>query len=256
MQENNFANTNIDDNVIEIDLVEVGNVLLAHAVKIIFFTLLGALLINAYSFFLVKPTYESTAKMYILSTSKDSIVDLTDLNVGSSLTKDYEELILSYPVLDEVCENLGLDLDYKEAAKLLELSNPSDTRVLCIKATTTDPQLSMDLANEVMRVTIKYLPETMSSNPPNIAQKARIEEEKVAPSYTKFTVCGALIGFILACLYFIMQYLMDDTIHSAEELEKAFGVTPLTSIPRNEKLMDAEANKQFHKRDKSIKGGK
>ena len=53
---------------------------------------------NAYSYFLIRPTYQSTAKMYVVSTSKNSVVDLNALNIGTSLTADYEQLMLSYPV--------------------------------------------------------------------------------------------------------------------------------------------------------------
>ena len=35
---------------------------------------------------------------------------------GSSLTKDYEDLILSYPVLDQVIEKLGLDMEIGRAS--------------------------------------------------------------------------------------------------------------------------------------------
>ena len=60
---------------------------------------IGAVLFNAFAYFLIKPTYQSTAKLYVVSASDDSIVNLQDLNIGSSLTKDYEDLILSYPWL-------------------------------------------------------------------------------------------------------------------------------------------------------------
>lgn len=57
----------------------------------------------------IAPTYTSVAKMYIVSASDDSVVDLTDLNIGKALTLDYEDLMLSYPVLDQVIEQLDLD---------------------------------------------------------------------------------------------------------------------------------------------------
>jgi len=44
---------------------------------------------------------------------------------------------------------------------------------------------------------------------------------------------------------------MDDTIHSAEDMEKYFGVAPLSVIPENESLDDgAEETSQKRKRKK------
>lgn len=61
----------------------------------------------------------------MVSTSDDSVVNLNDLNLGTSLTSDYEELMFSYPVLNRVIEKLKLDMDYEDLAKLYTLNNPS-----------------------------------------------------------------------------------------------------------------------------------
>ena len=68
----------------EIDLLELGYVLLDKIHFILLWFLIGAILLNAYAFFCIRPTYQSTAKMYVVSASNDSVVDLTDLNIGTS----------------------------------------------------------------------------------------------------------------------------------------------------------------------------
>ena len=70
---------------------------------------LGGMLVGMFTFFFIAPKYEATSKLYIVSSSSDSVVNLTDLQIGTSLTADYEELVLSRPVLESVIENLGLD---------------------------------------------------------------------------------------------------------------------------------------------------
>lgn len=89
----------------------------------------------------------------------------------------------------------------------------------------------MKLANEFMDVSLKYLPDTMSTNPPNVAQRAKMPDKKSGPSNSRNTLIGALLGFILACGILTVQYLKDDTIHSAEEFENYFGIMPIASIP-------------------------
>ena len=84
----------------EIDLLDLGYMLLDKWHYLLLCLLAGALLLNAFSFFFIEPTYESTSKLYVVSTSDDSVVNLSDLNLGTSLTADYEELMLSYPVLN------------------------------------------------------------------------------------------------------------------------------------------------------------
>ena len=161
---------------------------------------------NAYSYFLVRPTYKSTAKMYVVSASKNSVVDLDALNIGTSLTADYEQLMLSYPVLEQVINKLNLDMDSDTLAKMITLENPTDTRILNINVVSTDPKSARDIANTLMDVSVDYLPKTMSTNAPNVAQKAKLADHKDGPSYTKYTMIGALAGAFLYCMDRIIQH--------------------------------------------------
>lgn len=241
-----------ENNENEIDLLDMGMALLEKLPYIVLCLLLGAVLFNACAYFMIKPTYQSTSKMYVVSASQDSVVNLQDLNLGSSLTKDYEDLILSYPVLDQVIDKLNLDMDSTGLAKMISLENPTDTRVLKITVTSTDKQQACDIANTLAEVSIQYLPDTMSTNAPNIAQVARVADQKVGPSYMKYTAIGALLGALIYCLIVIVGYLMDDTIHSADDMEKYFGIVPLTVIPESEQFRtnDVQDETQRHNRKK------
>ncbi|MDE6024397.1 MAG: capsular polysaccharide biosynthesis protein [Lachnospiraceae bacterium] len=224
----------------EINLLEIGSILLDRLHFIIMYMLLGAVLLNACSYFLIEPTYTSTAKLYVVSASDDSVVNLSDLNIGTSLTKDYEQLILSYPVLDKVIARLDLDMTFSQLVGMISLRNPDSTRILNITVTTTDPELSMNIANTVAEVSAEYLPEAMSTQAPNIAQVAKLATHKSGPSCMRFTILGAILGTVIYCGIVIVQMLLDDTIHTAEDMEKHFGIVPLTSIPESEEFRQSD----------------
>ena len=234
----------------EIDLIDLAWALLDKIHYIVLCFLIGAVIMNAYSYFLVRPTYKSTAKMYVVSASKNSVVDLDALNIGTSLTADYEQLMLSYPVLEQVINKLNLDMDSDTLAKMITLENPTDTRILNINVVSTDPKSARDIANALMDVSVDYLPKTMSTNAPNVAQKAKLADHKDGPSYTKYTVIGALAGAFLYCMYLVVKYLMDDTIHTADDMEKYFDIVPLAVIPDVSEL----ASEKQQKKEKLEKG--
>ena len=234
----------------EIDLIDLAWALLDKIHYIVLCFLIGAVIMNAYSYFLVRPTYKSTAKMYVVSASKNSVVDLDALNIGTSLTADYEQLMLSYPVLEQVINKLNLDMDSDTLVKMITLENPTDTRILNINVVSTDPKSARDIANTLMEVSVDYLPKTMSTNAPNVAQKAKLADHKNGPSYTKYTVIGALAGAFLYCMYLVVKYLMDDTIHTADDMEKYFDIVPLAVIPDVEEL----ASEKQQKKEKLEKG--
>lgn len=228
----------------EIDLIDLAWALLDKIHYIVLCFLIGAVIMNAYSYFLVRPTYKSTAKMYIVSASKNSVVDLDALNIGTSLTADYEQLMLSYPVLEQVINKLNLDMDSDTLAKMITLENPTDTRILNINVVSTDPKNARDIANTLMDVSVDYLPKTMSTNAPNVAQKAKLADHKDGPSYTKYTMIGALAGAFLYCMYLVVKYLMDDTIHTADDMEKYFDIVPLAVIPDVSELAPEKQQKK------------
>ena len=228
----------------EIDLIDLAWALLNKIHYIVLCFLIGAVIMNAYSYFLVRPTYKSTAKMYVVSASKNSVVDLDALNIGTSLTADYEQLMLSYPVLEQVINKLNLDMDSDTLAKMITLENPTDTRILNINVVSTDPKNARDIANTLMDVSVDYLPKTMSTNAPNVAQKAKLADHKDGPSYTKYTIIGALAGAFLYCMYLVVKYLMDDTIHTADDMEKYFDIVPLAVIPDVEELASEKQQKK------------
>ena len=228
----------------EIDLIDLAWALLDKIHYIVLCFLIGAVIMNAYSYFLVRPTYKSTAKMYVVSASKNSVVDLDALNIGTSLTADYEQLMLSYPVLEQVINKLNLDMDSDTLAKMITLENPTDTRILNINVVSTDPKSARDIANTLMEVSVDYLPKTMSTNAPNVAQKAKLADHKDGPSYTKYTMIGALAGAFLYCMYLVVKYLMDDTIHTADDMEKYFDIVPLAVIPDVSELASEKQQKK------------
>lgn len=106
----------------EIDLVEVFYLLWGHWWQILLSLIAGAAIAFAGTYFLITPQYQASARIYIVSASNDSVVDLSDLQVGTSLTADYQELLLSRPLLQDVINNLGLSLDYQQLERMINIT--------------------------------------------------------------------------------------------------------------------------------------
>ena len=164
-----------DDDVI--DLVELFYVLWGHAWQIILCLIAGAAIAFAYTYFLVTPLYKATSSIYIVSASNNSVVNLTDLQIGAQLTADYQELMLSRPLLEDVIKNLDLDMSTSVLSSMISITNTSDTRILKITVTSPDPQESADIANELVNQACIYLPDIMETDEPNLV------EEAIPPAY-------------------------------------------------------------------------
>lgn len=216
---------------VEIDLLELLSYFRSFALWIAAGFIIGALIAGLFTKFAITPKYTATAKMYMVSSSSQSVVDLTDLNIGQSISKDYVELLKTRPIIEGVIEEQGLTYTYDEFLSMVSLSVVADTRIINIKVTSTDPKEAMNMANALAEKGVKELPKVMETPEPHIAEYAIVPVQKSSPSLSKNTVMGALIGLIIMLAFFTVRFLMDDTFKSADDIEKEFGVMPLTVIP-------------------------
>ncbi|MBO4952699.1 MAG: capsular biosynthesis protein [Lachnospiraceae bacterium] len=228
----------------EIDLLELFYVVL-HKWKMIVLSLLltgacGCLI----SVFLITPQYESTSVLYVLSKST-SITSLADIQMGSSLTNDYVEVVTSRPIIEQVIQNLGLtDETYESLKDKVSIDNPANTRLL--KITVRDPQadVAKAIADELADVSKSFISIKMDQAAPTVTQYGYADGEPVTPNTVKNTVLGALIGAVLAIGVVIVSYLLNDTIMTTDDIEKKLGMTVLASIPMDEAEYDGKKSKK------------
>ena len=226
----------------EIDLFELMLYYKSRLVFVIGGFLIGAILMALVTIYLVAPKYTATAKLYMVSSSSDSIVNLSDLDLGTSLSSDYEELLRVRPILEEVIKKEKLPYTYEQLLNMLTISTVSDTRILSISAESRKP-------DEALAVT--ELPKLMDTSKPNIAENAIMPKKKSSPSLFKNTMLGAIVGLVIVLAVLTFFFMTDDTMKSAEDVEKEFGIMPLTVIPEGDVAsISDEREKEIHKNKK------
>lgn len=219
--------------------------------------LIGALLAGLITRYMITPQYTASTKLYMVAASSDSVINLTDINLGTSLSNDYAELITIHPIVDTVISDLDLPYTYKELLGMTTIENITNTRIIKITVESPDPEEAKDVANALAQETVKVLPDLMETSEPSIAEEALLPVRPSSPSYTKNIMIGALLGILLVAGILTVFFLMDDTLKSAEDVEKALGIMPLTVIPegdiasisdKKEKELEKEQRKRRRKK--------
>ena len=266
-QEIDIDSTAKDESEIEIDLLDLLAYYQTKLVLIISAFIIGALVAGLVTHFLITPKYTATSTMYMVSSTSDSVVDLSDLNIGTTLSEDYVELIKTRPIVEGVADELKLDYTYDEMMSMLNLSVVTNTRIIKISVTSPDREEAKAIANALAVKAENELPKLMDAPKPNIAEKAITPEKKSSPSLTKNTLIGALLAMLAVLAVLTVLYLLDDTIKTADDVEKNFGIMPLTTIPEGkiEGLSSSKGDavkkkgllyKVEHHKHKHKKGGK
>ena len=220
---------------IEVDLLEIISVLFGRFWIILGSGLLAAVIGFVISMFILTPTYESTTKIYILNKSESTTVTYSDVQMGTQLTKDYAELINSRYVLEEVIKILSLsEMEYRDLLDKVSVHTPTDTRIVSITVTDTNPQQAMDIANCIREVAGEHIQNVMDIDEVNVVEEANMPTTKAGPSIPKWTLVGGALGAFLVCVIILIHYLLDDTIKTSEDVEKYLGLSTLALIPMAE----------------------
>lgn len=230
-------------NEIEIDLREIFLIIRKNILLILSVTVIGGLAAGLFSSYVLTPEYTSTAKIYIL-TNADATISLTDLQTGSSLANDYAELIKSRPVVEKVSENLKLGMSYRELLSCISISNPSNTRILYIQVTYTDPTIAMEIANEFVVVAKQQISQIMKVDEPTVAEDAIAATSQSSPNNLKNTLIGAVLGMIAVVGFLIIRYVIDDTIKNGDDVERYLGLHMLAAVPEEGGTDNSEKKKK------------
>jgi len=192
--------------------------------------LVGALLMFFYSFLIATPIYKATAQIYVVN-SKDSVLNLSDLQIGTYLTSDYRLVFDTWEVNQQVIMNLNLPYTVKELRNMIYITNPSDTRALFINAESPDPNEAAMIANEFASVASDYIKDTMLAERPTLFSMALAPLEPAKPQKLTNVALGFAAGLFLAVVVLSLIFILDDRIQTPGDLEKFTGSAPIAVIP-------------------------
>lgn len=229
---------NVQNDEVEIDIGRILSILWEKILVIIATGIIVGLAGFLVSKFLITPKYESETKLYVLNRANDSATTLSDVQLSTQLTKDYQILVTSAPVMNQVIKELGLNMKASELASTISVDTPSDTRVLQITVTSDDPKRAKDIADKVAQVSSKKICDIMKIEQVNVIEEGSMSEEPAVDTVQKWTLIGLALGIVLSCAVIIIRSMLDDTVKTTEDVEKYFDLSTLAVIPISEEMDD------------------
>lgn len=194
---------------------------------------------GAYSWWCVPPVYEATAKLYAVEAG-ESMIDLSDLQLGSYLTADYQEVFKTWEVNEQVVERLSLNCTGEELREQVKVSNPGNSRVLYITCRWADPVTAADIANEYASVAQDYIEGVMAADKPRVFSMAKASGKPVGAGVAVHAALGAASGWVLAGLVLLAHGMWSDRVRATEHGCEVAGMPLLAVIPDLRQLSSAD----------------
>ena len=225
-----------------INLVELFYYMLTKVHVIVIGMVVGALALGTYASARVMPIYSATSKLYIIGTTGSSI--MADLQIGPSLTMDYQEVFQTWEVHQMVNEELGTNYSYTYLQSLITVANPEDTRILYITARCNDAKTASDIANAYANAAKKFIVQVMDTDEPSVFSVALVPSVASGTSITGYIIRGILLGTVLTIGVLVLIFLLDNRPKSPEDVMRYANIPTLAVIPACSQL----SGDKFHRK--------
>lgn len=221
-------NQEIQNEEIEINLAELFQVLKEHLHIIIISTLICAILVGAFTIFFVS---KNMNQRLVFSQNQKLTKESLTIHKLTQIIRWLKLYSFTWRnnIQSKVAKELNVDTNVVSSA--LSISNETDTQIISISATTTDPQLSKKIVDTTVDVFTNEVKETLNINNITTVDDAKLQTSPVSPSVPKNIVIGGLVGAILSIGIIFIRFMLDNRLHTKEDVEKYLEIPNLGVIP-------------------------
>ncbi len=186
--------------------------------------------------FMITPTYSSSIMLYVNNSSFSAgdlgfSITASQITAAQSLAKTYTVMLKNRTTLQRLITEIGVDYDWKTVYNMIDASSVDDTEIIRVTVTCENPYEAEKIANGIAKVLPQRISEIIEGASMEVVDSAVAVTEKVAPSITKYTIVGFLIGAVLSVLVIVVMALMDKTIHDEEYVINTYNYPILAKIP-------------------------
>ena len=222
-----------------IDLVKVLQVIWKNIIWILIATVVCAVLAYVITYITWDPTYTSEVQVYAIISAEgedtQSAVTTSQITMRRNITALYNKAISKPDSLKELSELLkgeGYEVSSVQLGRYITAKADSDAEeIIHVKVVTGDPDLSYTIAKLVGEQAPGLVKNAYVGCSLAIFNNATYPTHPNSSNALRNTAIGGLIGLIVSAGIFILIYMLDKTVKSAEELESDSGVRHLGEIP-------------------------
>ncbi len=217
----------------EIDLRELIHLLLAGWKWMVLFVLVAVFLSGYVTTRMIEPVYEAKSTLFIGKES-DSIagISLSDLQIDNQLVVDYQELIKTRLVTQEVIDDLGLQTSVDNLVERLSVSGIKDSRFIHISFRDTNPELATKITNALSLSLVQHAEDIVGAENVVIVDSAILPLHPVEPNIYMNVAIAGILGLMLAIFLIFGLHMLDNTLKREEDVENLLGIPVLGVVPR------------------------
>lgn len=228
---------NMDEDTI--DLLELARALWKNILIIALVAVLVGAAAFGYTAFLVEPSYQATASLYVNNSSfslgaTNFSISAAELNASNSLVSVYLYILKSRTTMEDVIKEADLSYTPEKLSQMVSAKGINSTGAFEVTVTSSNPAEAELIANTIAKILPDRIAEIVDGSSVRIVDYAIIPSHRSGPSMVKNTAMGILAGGFLAAAVVVVRFLMDDKsklmIKSADELRELYPDLPVLAM--------------------------
>ncbi|WP_195986807.1 Wzz/FepE/Etk N-terminal domain-containing protein [Clostridium sp. D53t1_180928_C8] len=220
-----------------ISISEIFEALKKRWTLIVSITLVATLISGVLSFFVIKPTYETSTKVFVGKEETNlEGYNSSDIQMYKQLLQTYAEMIKTNEVAQAAINNTNSDLTVKDVKGSLTVTPITDTQILQIKYQNKNPEVAKSILENITNEFVVLAKELVPNGNVRIIEAVQLPEHPVAPNKTMNVAIAFLLGLMVSVgLVFLIEYL-DNTFKNKEQLERELDIPVVGIIPDVEEV--------------------
>lgn len=222
----------------EIDLKDLFQIFWNKKIHILLITLIFIVIGTIYTIGFVTPMYTSSTTLVLAASDKTteankptSTITTTDVTLNSKLVETYRVILQTNDVLREVISNLGINISEEEIKNNITVSSVENTEVIQISVNNENATNAAKITNEIAKVFSKKVGEIYNINNVYVLDEAEVSTNPSNINHMKDIVIFAFIGIAISVMYVLIANMLDTTVKTQEDIEKAIKIPVLANIP-------------------------
>lgn len=236
-----------------ISINKIFDAIIHRIIPIILCTLLCTSVAFVYYSFFVDKKYSANVSIIVDNRSTEDVDEENnpsqkktnaDISASRMMTETYIAILKNDSVLtsiadrvnntnDDIIDGYRNKLTVKQLKSAIAMTSVNETEILKITATTTDPQLSVDVCAAVVEEAKVVLRQTMNTLTVNSIEGDNIilPTAPVSPNVMRSTILVAFLAFAAGCGVAIVISLLDLTVKANDDIAAICGFPVIGEIP-------------------------
>lgn len=203
---------------------------------IVCISLIATIVSAVLSFFVIKPKYEASTKLFIGKETEDakSSYSNNDVQMYQKLLKTYADVIGTRDLIEKAFDSEDITVNPEVALGNITITPKTDTQILEISYISEDKEECRDVVNAVANEFVDESKELIANSNVKIIEKVTLPKTQVSPNKKLNIVIAFLLGLLAGSGLAVMLEFLDNTFKDKEQIEKYLELPVLGSIPNSE----------------------